>query len=248
MSEPHYAEGGYIGKITQQALVKSQNKGTPQLVIRFTVESHADGTDSGPKMERTMYRAITANTAQYVQEDLAKLGFTGTSLSEIDPNSPKFSFDLTGKEIGVYCKHEADQENNLRERWQLSRSFAIEGEAVTDYDSLDAMFDFSAKPKPATKAASPKQQKPQAAGVSTSTSKPNGSATAAALTDDELAAEVVQLVRGKGGTLPKKALGVNLLTLKLAREAIKRAQEDSFLKQFNGVVWNYDGTAITVDV
>ena len=89
-----YPEGGYIGKVVQQALVKSKNKGTPQLVIRFTVESKADGGDSGPRRERTMYRVITANTTQYVQEDLAKLGFTGTSISEVDPNSPKFSFDL----------------------------------------------------------------------------------------------------------------------------------------------------------
>lgn len=243
MSAPEYPEGGYLGKVTQQALVKSQNKGTPQLVIRFTVESKADGSDSGPKRERTMYRAITANTAQYVQEDLAKLGFTGSSLSELDPNSPKFSFDLTGREIAVYCKHEADQESNLREKWQLSRSFAIEGEPVTDYESLDAMFDFSSKPKPATKAAAPKQK--AASGTTPAGAGSNGHS--AALSDDELAAAIVDLARAKGNTLPKKSLGVSLLTLKLGREAIKRAQEDGFLQAYNGTVWKYDGTAITVE-
>lgn len=243
MSAPHYPEGGYIGKVTQQALVKSQNKGTPQLVIRFTVESKSDGGDSGTKHERTMYRAITANTAAYVQEDLQKLGFTGSSLSEVDPNSPKFAFDLTGKEIGVYCKHEADQESNLREKWQLSRSFAIDGEPVTDYDSLDAMFDFSAAAKPAPKDA---PKKAASAGTKPAGAGSNGSA-AAAITDDELAAKVVELVRGKGKTLAKKALGVNLLTLKLGRDAIKRAQEEAFLKNFDGVVWKYDGSSIVVE-
>lgn len=239
MSAPQYPEGGYIGKVTQQALVKSQNKGTPQLVIRFTVESKADGSDCGPKQERTMYRAITANTAQYVQEDLAKLGFTGSSLSEVDPNSPKFSFDLKGQQIGVYCKHEADTENNLREKWQLSRTFAIEGEPVTDYESLDAMFDFAAKPKAA---AAPKKQ--QAAGTTT-TSGSNGAAQAS-LTDDELAAKVAELAHARGNNLAKKSLGVQLLTLKLGRDAIKRAQEEAFLKQYDGVIWAYDGSTITV--
>jgi hypothetical protein len=243
MSAPHYPEGGYIGKVTQQALVKSQNKGTPQLVIRFTVESKSDGGDSGTKQERTMYRAITANTAAYVQEDLQKLGFTGSSLSEVDPNSPKFAFDLTGKEIGVYCKHEADQESNLREKWQLSRTFGIEGEPVTDYDSLDSMFDFTATAKP--KAAAPKQSKP-AAGTTSAGAGSNGSA-AGGLSGDELAAKVVELVRGKGNTLAKKSLGVNLLTLKLGRDDIKKAQSEEFVKAYDGVVWKYDGTAITVE-
>lgn len=243
MSAPQYPEGGYIGKVVQQALVKSKNKGTPQLVIRFTVESKADGGDSGPRRERTMYRVITANTTQYVQEDLAKLGFTGSSISEVDPNSPKFSFDLTGKEIAVYCKHEADPESNLSEKWQLSRTFAIEGEPVTDYESLDAMFDFTAaKPKAA---AAPKKS---AAAGTTSTGNANGSGGTVALSDDELAAKMVELVRSKGNMLAKKSLGVNLLTLKLQRDDIKKAQSEEFLKAYDGAVWKYDGTAITVDV
>jgi hypothetical protein len=242
MSAPQYPEGGYIGKIVQQALVKSKNKGTPQLVIRFTVESKADGSDSGPRRERTMYRVITANTTQYVQEDLTKLGFTGTSISEVDPNSPKFSFDLTGKEIGVYCKHEADPESNLSEKWQLRRTFAIEGEPVTDYESLDAMFDFTAKPS--SPKAAPK--KTPAAGNTPTGGGSNGHA-AGALSDDELAAKLVELVRSKGNTLAKKSLGVNLLTLKLQRDDIKKAQSEDFLKAYDGAVWKYDGAAITVE-
>lgn len=241
MSAPHYPEGGYIGKVTQQAMVKAQ-KGTPQLVVRFTVESKADGGDSGPRQERTMYRAITEKTAQYVQEDLQKLGFTGTSLSELDPNSPKFAFDLAGKDIGVYCKHEADQESNLREKWQLSRSFAIDGEPVTDYDSLDAMFDFSAAAKTA-----PKPKAAAKAAGTTPSGGANGTSATVGLSDDELAAKIVELVRGKGNTLAKKSLGVNLLTLKLQRDDIKKAQSEEFLKAYDGAVWKYDGSAITVE-
>lgn len=240
MSAPQYPEGGYRGKVVQQALVKSKNKGTPQLVIRFTVESKADGTDSGPKRERTMYRAITSNTIEYVKEDLQKLGFTGTSIGEVDPNSPKFSFNMVGQEIGVYCKHEADQESNLGEKWQLSRTFGIEGEPITDYESLDAMFDFSSKPTP--KAAAPKKA---AVAGTTSTGSGNGT-SAAGLSDDELAGKIVDIARGKGNTLAKKALGVNLLVLK-DRAAIKRAQEEEFLKHYDGVVWKYDGSSILVE-
>ena len=67
------------------------------------------------------------------------------------------------------------------------------------------------------------------------------------LSDDELAAKVVELVRSKGNTLAKKSLGVNLLTLKLQRDDIKKAQSEEFLQAFNGVVWKYDGTALAVE-
>jgi hypothetical protein len=248
MSAPQYPEGGYIGKVTSQALVKA-GTGTPQLVIRFTVERfwNKDKKAEEPVAEkhtRTIYRTITAKTAEYVKQDLENLGFTGTSFKELDPGTPGH-FDLTGHEINVFVKHEADQESNLREKWgisQFSGSKPIEGEPVTDFAALDELLGFSGK------AAAPKGN----AGAAKGNSNPaNGSAsptaTSASLSDDELAAKVVELVRSKGNTLAKKSLGVNLLTLKLQRDDIKKAQSEEFLKAYDGAVWKYDGTALTVE-
>ncbi len=242
MSAPHYPEGGYIGKVTSQALVKA-GTGTPQFVIRFTVERTSRGEDPNGKFERTIYRAITEKTKDYVKEDLEALGFTGKSFSDLSPNSPNH-FDLTGKEISVYCKHESDTESNMREKWSISKfkSKEIEGEPVTDFASLDAMFDFSSaaappKPKAATKSNA----------SATTVGGSNGSTTVVGLSDDELAAKVVELVRSKGNTLAKKSLGVNLLTLKLQRDDIKKAQSEEFLKAYDGAVWKYDGSSIVVE-
>ena len=248
MSAPHYPEGGYIGKVTSQALVKA-GTGTPQFVIRFTVERfwNKDAKSEEPcaqKYERTIYRTITAKTAEYVKQDLDNLGFTGTSLKDLDPKSPNH-FDLTGREINVFVKHEADQESNLREKWgisQFSGSKAIEGEPVTDFAALDELIDFSGN-----KAAAPKAAPKKAAAAGTTPTGGGNGTSVTTLSDDELAAKVVELVRSKGNTLAKKSLGVNLLTLKLQRDDIKKAQSEEFLKGFSGVVWNYDGSAITVE-
>jgi hypothetical protein len=245
---PEYPEGGYIGKVTQQALVKA-GTGTPQLVIKFTVERfwNKEKKAEEPVAERhtrTIYRTITAKTAEYVKQDLENLGFTGESLSELDPKTPGY-FDLTGHEINVFVKHEADQESNLREKWgisQYSGSKPIEGEPVTNFAELDELLGFSGKsagPKAAPKKAA-------AAGTTPTGAGSNGH-TAGALSDDELAAKMVELVRSKGNTLAKKSLGVNLLTLKLQRDDIKKAQSEEFLKAYDGAVWKYDGTAITVE-
>lgn len=249
MSAPHYPEGGYIGKVTQQALVKA-GTGTPQFVIRFTVERFWNKATKQEEIckehyERTIYRAITAKSAEYVKQDLDNLGFTGTSFKELDPNTPNH-FDFTGKEIRVFCKHEADTESNMREKWGISQyagSFDIEGEPVTDFAALDELIDFSGN-KAASPKAAPKKAAP--AGATNAGSGANGSA-AVALTDDELAAKVVELVRSKGNTLAKKSLGVNLLTLKLGRDAIKKAQEDAFLGAYDQILWRYDGSTITVE-
>lgn len=249
MSAPQYPEGGYIGKVTAQSLVKA-GTGTPQLVIRFTVERFWNKEKKAEevvaeKHTRTIYRTITAKTAEYVKQDLDNLGFTGTSFKELDPNTPGH-FDLTGKEINVFVKHEADQESNLREKWgisQFSGSKPIEGEPITDFAALDELMDFSGN-----KAAAPKASPKKAAAGTTPTGGTNGtSVTVAGLSDDELAAKIVELVRGKGNTLAKKSLGVNLLTLKLQRDDIKKAQSEEFLKAYDGAVWKYDGTAITVE-
>lgn len=249
MSAPHYAEGGYIGKVTQQALVKA-GTGTPQLVIRFTVERYWDKDKKAEvpceqRYERTIYRTITAKTAEYVKQDLDNLGFTGTSFKELDPNTAGH-FDLTGREINVFVKHEADQESNLREKWgisQYSGSKEIEGEPVTDFAALDELVDFTANKAAAPKASAPKKS----AATTTAGAGSNGTSAGAGVSSDELAAKIMELAKSKGNTLAKKSLGVNLLTLKLQRDDIKKAQTEEFLKAYDGVVWKYDGTAITVD-
>lgn len=140
-SGPFYGEGNYSGVITQQAMTKAST-GTPQFVIRFRVLQCSDGSQVKQQYERTIYRALTEKTVEYVQKDLEALGFTGGSLRDLDPTGPNF-FDLSGKEIEVYCKHEQNN-GEMREKWNISRGISkpIEGVALDQqsYRQLDALF------------------------------------------------------------------------------------------------------------
>lgn len=161
---PFYAPGNYIAEVTAQALGKA-GTGTPQFVLRFRVLGKPDPKDETnyipvQENERTMFRSITEKTIQYVTEDLEQLGYPANGFGPLDPNHPNHH-SFVGQQIDVYCKHEKDQQGDLRERWQLSRgpgALKVEPLDNKGVRELDALFGKSLqaslpKTKPAPRAA-----------------------------------------------------------------------------------------------
>jgi hypothetical protein len=111
----HYDAGRYNATITGQHIGNSSN-GTPQIIIEFTVDSHASGA-ACENYERRVYRSLTENTREYVEKDLEALGFRGLPISALSPASDQFH-DLRGTQIRVMCKHETYQGDD-KERWSL---------------------------------------------------------------------------------------------------------------------------------
>lgn len=153
MSGPFYEIGNYIGEVTAQALGKAST-GTPQFVLRFRVLGKPDPSDPGSftpvqEYERTIYRAITPNTIDYVVQDLEKLGYERGGFGALDPSHQDHQ-SFVGMQIDVYCKHENNAKGDLGEKWQLSRGAS--GLKVDPIDSkgvreLDALFGKSLKAK-----------------------------------------------------------------------------------------------------
>jgi hypothetical protein len=124
-SGPYYAKGRYLCRIIGQGFSEAKS-GTPQFFIRFVVGGAVDPRN--PKgdilpveqqYERTMYRALTEKTMDFVLEDIRQLGYQGTKLSDLDPATLGFhSFD--GREVEMYCNHET-YEGQTREKWGIGR-------------------------------------------------------------------------------------------------------------------------------
>jgi hypothetical protein len=137
--------------MTNQQFGKSR-AGNPQIVFSFLIVGEVDQADpegdllSCSQYERSIFRTITEKTIEYVLEDLAALGFTGTSYQQLSLDHPQ-CVDLRGTEIALFCNHEEDNREEhageIRERWSIAR--ASSGPKVDTLDNsdarkLDAMF------------------------------------------------------------------------------------------------------------
>ena len=153
-----YKEGTYLGEVTDQAISKSST-GTFQFVLRFKVlaQKSEDGQfyDLDKQYERTMYRAITDKTVEYVVKEVQAMGYEGNGWAGLDPSTPGYH-SFAGKEIEVVCKHD-EYDNNISEKWEFPRGATSKALEVKHLDSsekrqLDAMFGKalkgSAKPTP----------------------------------------------------------------------------------------------------
>jgi hypothetical protein len=146
-----YDEGVYTGEILEQAMTTAASSGNPQFALRFLVLSYADGEPVTKQYERKFFRTITEKTASYFQQDLDLLGFTGTTVEQLDPNVAGFQ-DFTGKQMNFYCSHEDTQDHKTRERWSIARGVKpIQGDPVpaSDYRRLNTLLGFKAAAKPA---------------------------------------------------------------------------------------------------
>jgi hypothetical protein len=158
MSAPFYEPGRYACKVTEQALGEAKT-GNTQFVLRFTVLGKVDPADpsryipAAAQYERTMYRAITEKTVPYLIEDLKTLKFKGGSFSDLDPNNPGFH-DFTGLDFDGWCKHEKDQQGQMREKWGVARTSGplevkpVEPKKLRELDNLFGKQLKEIKPKP----------------------------------------------------------------------------------------------------
>ena len=144
MPAVYYAEGNHVAEVLSQELSASRNKGTPQLVLKVGILGvpNADGTYEKHKQqyERYVTLYLTEGTMPYVLEHLKTLGFTGTSLAQLNTDHPDH-IDLAGNQVDLYCQHET-YEGKERERWQISsqQSAAAVPLDAKKLRQLDALF------------------------------------------------------------------------------------------------------------
>ena len=169
-----YQPGRYRCEVTQQAIVKATT-GTPMFVLKVTVlERYVAPDEVEPcvqQYERTIRRAINENTMRYLQKDLDVLGFTGSSLRELDPRNQGGHQSFVGVLLDCACAAETDkQSGDQREKWSLAwgrkASEEITGDAPTagEFRALDALFGKAKGASTKTASKVQKQAAPVAAG------------------------------------------------------------------------------------
>jgi len=122
-NRPYYDVGLHVGLIVSQQLTEAKT-GTAQFVMRVKIMGAPTG-DGGydpytNQYERTIYMALTEKTIDFVAPQLQKLGFTGTSLGQLDPNSPNHQ-SFVNNYADLWCSHKDDQQGNPRESWGISQ-------------------------------------------------------------------------------------------------------------------------------
>jgi hypothetical protein len=139
MEKVFYAEGGYTCEITKQRFGQSPVKGTKAFVLEFRVLKRVDDPDASLQSYlRKVEFWLTPKTVARVREDLRLLGFTGSTISELDPQSADY-FSLTGWEVTMYCRHGQDQDGNSREEWSPRGSGLLPLTNKEELEKLDAV-------------------------------------------------------------------------------------------------------------
>jgi hypothetical protein len=74
------------------------------------------------QQSRIYFKAITDKTIEYLAEDLKTLGYTGETLSDLDPEAGNH-ISFVGCEVFMYCQYEADPKTGEdREKWSVARA------------------------------------------------------------------------------------------------------------------------------
>lgn len=154
----YYPPGNYLATITSQAMSASKEKGTPCLVLQFTVDKPL-GVAQPPMnvYERTMKLYITDGTLPHFLKKLGRLGFYGQSFKQLDPED-EGHHSFIGKTIEVYCKHDEKDDGRSFEEWDISTNSAgnielapLPSKALRDLDNrygkqLKSMFGKNPQP------------------------------------------------------------------------------------------------------
>lgn len=139
----YYSSGPYIGRVLEQNLGESKNKGTPQLVLKFQIINEVDRI-TGERLElerceeRWVYLHLTEKAMDMALKSLKALGYKRSSLKYLDPNTDGFQ-DLAGTEVELYCKHE-EYEGDMNERWSVSTPRDTKPVDASSIRKLDALF------------------------------------------------------------------------------------------------------------
>lgn len=166
-----YEPGIYRCNVTRQALSQSKN-GNPQFILTFMIKEQVSVKDPGitrevpTQYERSIWMTITEKTADFVTDDLARLGFVGVSFGGLDPETPDFH-DFTGLVLDVECYHDT-WDGQVREKWRLVREGGMEFDPLekSAVRKLDAMFGKALKSK-CTATAETVEKAPEAAAIET---------------------------------------------------------------------------------
>jgi hypothetical protein len=112
-----YEPGRYLARVIYQYFGESQ-QGTVKFCLRIQILQNLDRPDAMPRKapEREINWWITPKTLNRVTRELAALGYTGKTLSGLDPDTEGF-YDFAGREFEVTCEYEEGQDGRTWERW-----------------------------------------------------------------------------------------------------------------------------------
>jgi hypothetical protein len=149
-----YEPGIYWIRIKDFRLGKSSKKETPQWVLTFQVESKVNTADpegsayACDQYERSIFRAITDKTIDWLKSDIAflleqgKIDDTFDRMDRLDSGTPG-CLPLAGIICQAYCNHKTF-EGNTKEEWGLGyergRKLEIKLLESADVRKLDSMF------------------------------------------------------------------------------------------------------------
>lgn len=139
----YYSSGPYIGRVLEQALGESKNKGTPQLVLKFQIINEVDRItgerlELREQQERWVYIYLTEKAMDMALKALKALGYRKNSLRFLDPTIEGFH-NFAGTEVELYCKHE-EYEGEQQERWSVNTPFESKPVDASSIRKLDALF------------------------------------------------------------------------------------------------------------
>jgi hypothetical protein len=119
----HFEEGRYHVKIVNQHFIASPVKKTLGFTLTFRVVCNLDQPEAPliKSYQRDVTWWITEKTAKRFLHDLHALGYSGTTLSGVDPDTEDFH-DFRGQEIALVCKHERNEKDEVFERWSFENS------------------------------------------------------------------------------------------------------------------------------
>lgn len=137
----YFAQGAYKCEVLDQGLSISKTE-KPQIWLQVRVLESIDNPElTLNQYERTIYWTLTDKTIDFTLEKLERLGFSGDSFRNLDPNV-EGHHSFVGQVIDCYCKLET-YEGKEREKWDLSnQSGGARPDPLGDSDArkLDALF------------------------------------------------------------------------------------------------------------
>ena len=150
MAGIEFAQGRFHCKVVGQFLSAAKS-GNEQFALQFEPIGQINPADPEGELlncpvgkSRTMYRAITPKTIDWLKKDLKYLCERGgitprfTSFADLCPNTPGFT-DFTNIEFEAWCDHET-YEGKTREKWNIASGSAeakpLEPAAMRKLDAL----------------------------------------------------------------------------------------------------------------
>ena len=118
-----FQEGRYQVRIVNQRFIESPQKKTPGFMLTFRVVCNLDQPEAPliKSYQRQVTWWITEKTVKRLLHVLHALGYTGTTLSGVDPDTKDFH-DFRGQEIELVCKHERNEKDEVFEQWTFENS------------------------------------------------------------------------------------------------------------------------------